>query len=208
MVLRVIGAGLPRTGTSSLNLALQHLLGGKGYHMTVIAGHPFNLGDEWDNALADMMPDWDTIFDGFSSAVDWPTSMFWQEISATYPDAPIILSTRDSAETWVASLEATILPVAREALVSDWSEGRGLLTLLSVLQVRRNGITMRCSKRNMQNTMPKCEDLHPKIALLIGVQQMVGSLCARRWIYLYPKCRSRMSTNVRIGVKSPREIGV
>jgi hypothetical protein len=129
MVLRVIGAGLPRTGTSSLNLALQHLLGGKGYHMTVIAGHPFNLGDEWDNALADMMPDWDTIFDGFSSAVDWPTSMFWQEISATYPDAPIILSTRDSAETWVASLEATILPVAREALVSDWSEGRGLLTL-------------------------------------------------------------------------------
>ena len=129
MALRVIGAGLPRTGTSSLNRALQHLLGGKGYHMTVIPNHPFNPGNEWDNALADKMLDWDKVFDGFSSAVDWPASMFWRELSAAYPDAPIILSTRDSAETWVASLEATILPVAREALVPDWSEGRGLLNL-------------------------------------------------------------------------------
>jgi hypothetical protein len=129
MTLQIIGAGLPRTGTSSLNRALEYLLNGRGYHMTVIPGHPFNLGDEWDRALADDMPDWDKVFAGFTSAVDWPSSMFWRELSVAYPDAPVILSVRNSAETWVQSLEATILPVAREALAPDWSDGRGLLTL-------------------------------------------------------------------------------
>ena len=129
MSLQVIGAGLPRTGTSSLNRALEYLLGGRGYHMSVIPGHPFDLGPSWDSALADKMPNWDTVFDGFTSAVDWPASMFWRELSDAYPDAPVVLSVRDSAETWVQSLEATILPVAREALAPDWNNGRGLLIL-------------------------------------------------------------------------------
>lgn len=44
MGLRIVGAGLPRTGTSSLRLALEQLLGGRCYHMSVIPGHPFDLG--------------------------------------------------------------------------------------------------------------------------------------------------------------------
>ena len=44
MSLRVVGAGLPRTGTRSLKEALEHLLGGRCYHMSVIPGHPFDLG--------------------------------------------------------------------------------------------------------------------------------------------------------------------
>ncbi len=47
----VIGAGLPRTGTYSMHLAMNKLLGGHCYHMaSVFAG-----GDEhanfWDKAL-------------------------------------------------------------------------------------------------------------------------------------------------------------
>src|SRR5262245_4855487 len=100
MTLRVIGAGLPRTGTASLSKALEHLLGGRCYHMSVIPGHPFDLGDGWDTALADGRPDWDLVFDGFIAAVDWPASAFWRELSEAFPDALVLLSTRDSAQTW------------------------------------------------------------------------------------------------------------
>lgn len=65
MKLRVVGAGLPRTGTASLGIALAHLLGGRLYHMSVIPGHPFNLGPGWDLALAGRAPEWDVIFEGF-----------------------------------------------------------------------------------------------------------------------------------------------
>src|SRR5262245_38476008 len=121
MALQIIGAGLPRTGTSSLNRALEYLLDGRGCHMSALPGHPFNLGADWDGALVGNMPDWDKLLDGFVSAVDWPASMFWRELSTAYPEAPVILSVRDNAETWLQSMEATILPVARMALAPDWA---------------------------------------------------------------------------------------
>jgi hypothetical protein len=58
MKLRVVGAGLPRTGTASLTVALERLLGGRVSHMSVIPGHPFNLGTGWNQALAGDTPDW------------------------------------------------------------------------------------------------------------------------------------------------------
>jgi hypothetical protein len=130
MTLQVIGAGLPRTGTSTLRLALEQLLGGPCCHMSAIPGHPFDLGDGWNQALAGGQPDWDEVMAGFVAAVDWPASMFWRELSEAYPDALVLLSERDRAETWWASANATILPVAREALAADWQGGRGLLELL------------------------------------------------------------------------------
>ena len=130
MSLRVVGAGLPRTGTASLVIALERLLGGRCYHMTVIPGHPFNLGAGWDLALADGNPNWDEVFDGFVAAVDWPASMFWHELSNAYPDALVLLSTRDSPDTWWHSCDETLLPFARMALAQDWNDGRGLTDLL------------------------------------------------------------------------------
>jgi hypothetical protein len=129
MSLQVVGAGLPRTATSSQSKALEHLLGGRCYHMSVIPGHPFNLGEGWDLALAGGTLDWGQLFDGFAAAVDWPASSFWREVSETYPDALVLLSTRDSAQTWLESMNATVLPVARMGLAPDWSEGRGLVEL-------------------------------------------------------------------------------
>ncbi len=76
MQLRVVGAGLPRTGTSSLKVALERLLGGRCYHMSAIPGHPFELGAGWDNVLAGGTPDWDQLFEGYVAAVDWPASLF------------------------------------------------------------------------------------------------------------------------------------
>ena len=106
MNLRVIGAGLPRTGTHSLGTALEHLLGGRYYHMSVIPGHPFDLGDGWNRALANQTVDWDQLFEGYVAALDWPASMFWRELSAAYPEALVLLSVRDSAETCLSASPA------------------------------------------------------------------------------------------------------
>ena len=130
MNLRVVGAGLPRTGTSSLKEALERLLGGRCYHMAEIPGHPFDLGAGWNRALAGDTPDWAQLFDGYIAAVDWPASMFWRELSATNPDALVLLSVRDTAEAWWHSADETILPFARMSLAPDWNEGRGFLALL------------------------------------------------------------------------------
>ncbi|MBA3944008.1 MAG: sulfotransferase family protein [Herpetosiphonaceae bacterium] len=115
MNLRVVGAGLPRTGTSSLKTALEQLIGGRCYHMSVLPGHPFDLGVDWNQALAGNMPDWERVFDGYVAAVDWPASLFWRELSAANPDALVLLSVRNSAEAWWHSADDTILPFARMA---------------------------------------------------------------------------------------------
>jgi len=137
MTLQVLGAGLPRTATSSLGVALDQLLGGHRHHMSAIAGHPFDLGDVWRMALTRDTPNWQHVFDGYIAAVDWPASAFWQELSEVYPDALLILSVRDSAQVWYESLAATILPVTRLALDPDWTAGRDLVDLF----VRFTGTT-------------------------------------------------------------------
>ena len=92
MTLQLIGAGLPRTGTASLGLALNYLLSGDVHHMSVIPGHPFDLGEGWNQALHGETPDWDSLFAGYVAAVDWPASHFWRELSTVYPNALILLS--------------------------------------------------------------------------------------------------------------------
>lgn len=47
--------------------------------------------------------DWDRVFDGYQAAVDYPASIFWEELSQVYPDAKIILTVRDP-KRWHASV--------------------------------------------------------------------------------------------------------
>lgn len=130
MTFQVVGAGLPRTGTSSLRRALEQLLDGACLHMSALPGHPFDLGPVWDRALDGMPIDWAGELTGYVASVDWPASAFWSELHAAYPDAYVLLSLRDSPQTWLQSMEATVLPVARTASQPDWTQGRGLTRLL------------------------------------------------------------------------------
>ena len=52
-------------------------------------------------------------------------------MSTVFPDALILLSVRDSAQTWWESADATFLPYARMGLAPDWEHGHGLQTLLA-----------------------------------------------------------------------------
>lgn len=130
MNLKVVGAGLPRTGTSSLKAALERLLGGRCLHMSVLPQHPFDLGPGWRRALRGEPVDWEHLLAGYVAAVDWPSSMFWRELSEANPDALVILSVRDSAEVWQRSFDEMVLPPARQSLAPDWNQGRDLATLL------------------------------------------------------------------------------
>ncbi len=57
--------------------------------------------------------DWPAIYDGFSSAVDWPTARFFRELNETYPQAKFILGHRDP-EMWSESFSETIYRLISE----------------------------------------------------------------------------------------------
>ena len=106
MTVSIIGAGVGRTGTYSLKLALEQLGFGPCHHMEEVL---FNMPSQvplWSAAVKGRA-DWDAIYQGYSSAVDWPTAGFFSELSEAYPEAKFILTVR-SPETWVASFSETI----------------------------------------------------------------------------------------------------
>jgi len=118
MGLRVVGAGVGRTGTHSLKLALEQLLGAPCYHMIEVFGRPDHVR-EWQHAVHGETTDWDHLFDGYAAAVDWPTGAFYDRLMDVYPEAVVLLSSRDDAEAWWRSANATIFQaidrVSREA---------------------------------------------------------------------------------------------
>jgi hypothetical protein len=103
MALKIIGAGLGRTGTASLKVALEQLGMGNCYHMSEVLQDP-PRGKGWIEA-AKGNPDWDNIFDGFGGSVDYPGCTFLDELADYYPDAKIILTTRDPVRWWESTNE-------------------------------------------------------------------------------------------------------
>ena len=85
MALKVIGAGLGRTGTASLKVALEQLGVGRCHHMGEVLADPTQI-QLWIDA-ADGSPDWDALLGVFSASVDYPSCSFWRELSEAYPDA-------------------------------------------------------------------------------------------------------------------------
>jgi hypothetical protein len=121
MALKVVGAGLGRTGTHSLKVALERLLGEPCYHMVEVFKHPEDV-PAWRQAAEGNMPDWHALMEGYGAAVDWPPSAFWRELSEAFPDALILLSIRD-AEKWWTSASSTIfnaIPSRADAENREW----------------------------------------------------------------------------------------
>lgn len=129
MALKVIGAGLGRTGTLSLKLALEHLGFGPCYHMIEIMSAGQVRFPQWLQVVRGA-PDWEAIFEGFASTVDYPTCTYWKELAEHYPEAKVILSTRD-AEGWFDSVQRTIFSPANLARTGEGVMGeffRGAVT--------------------------------------------------------------------------------
>ncbi len=119
MALEIIGAGFGRTGTYSLKAALEQLGFGPCHHMSEVIDNDEQI-TLWTEASAGH-PDFDRIFDGFRSAVDFPVSAIWQDVVAASPGAKVILSDRDP-EDWYGSFSQTILPLILDR--ASWPEAR------------------------------------------------------------------------------------
>lgn len=117
MRLEVIGAGFGRTGTLSLKLALERLGFEKCYHMMEVFQHPEHI-PLWQRAHDGEAVDWEALFEGYRASVDWPSCNLWREQLAAFPDAKVILSTRDPL-AWHESVMNTIWPSSRAAAASD-----------------------------------------------------------------------------------------
>lgn len=85
--MRVIGVGFGRSGTMSLKHALEEVGAGPCFHMIDLIRDPDNV-DPWHDAAVRGEKDWDAMFSGYDSTIDWPGCTFWEELIEVYPDAP------------------------------------------------------------------------------------------------------------------------
>jgi hypothetical protein len=123
----VIGAGLPRTGTNSMYLALEELLGAPCYHMKVMM---FSKGDAhikfWQRALRRKVTpeEWKSFLaqGNFRAGVDYPISFYYKDLMRIYPNAKFILTTR-SPESWYKSVKETIFLTvgSKQSQIMKWT---------------------------------------------------------------------------------------
>jgi len=111
MSIQVIGAGMARTGTLSLKLALEQLGYIKCHHMMEVMQSPANLV-YWNEMEANRTTDFDAMLKGYQAIVDFPGSLYFKELFQQYPDAKVVLSVRD-AEKWYESVHNTIFQVPK-----------------------------------------------------------------------------------------------
>lgn len=150
--MKVIGAGLPRTGTLSQKVALEMLGFGPCYHMVnILTDLP--LTEQWARAM-DGEHDWAAIFGEHRSTVDWPGSYFYRELAAANPEAKVVLSVRDP-EAWEQSMRDTIWDVlyghspmahiskAREFVDPDWRAYTELMSRMWAAQGMFSGGELR-----------------------------------------------------------------
>ncbi|KAH7371102.1 P-loop containing nucleoside triphosphate hydrolase protein [Pyrenochaeta sp. MPI-SDFR-AT-0127] len=120
--LEVIGAGLPRTGTSSFNQALNILLDAPAYH----GGTQATLGPEYEiRSWIEVLSHWPpnspsdkslirrvlkARLDGYAAVTDSPCNGLVEELLELYPDAKVICTVRDP-DAWVKSM-ATVANAA------------------------------------------------------------------------------------------------
>jgi hypothetical protein len=108
-MLEVIGVGYGRTGTLSLKTALERLGFGPCYHAVEFMRHPEHQA-RWEAAFQGN-PQWEEVFAGYRSTVDFPGTAFWRELVDAYPQARVILTVREPQE-WYASMRETFLAFA------------------------------------------------------------------------------------------------
>ena len=112
--LQVLGAGLGRTGTMSMKLALEELGFNPCHHMYETFIHQErNHKPLFNSILHEEDPEeaLKTIFAGYKATMDYPGCLFYEEFMKLNPSAKVILTIRDSPEAWAKSVGNTIFGI-------------------------------------------------------------------------------------------------
>ena len=98
--MKVICAGMAKTGTKSIAKALRHL----GFNVFDWEEQIFDFIDHWFDVFQnDAELDVKRVYQNADAVVDIPGNFFWDEILEAFPDCKVILSERDE-DSWVKSL--------------------------------------------------------------------------------------------------------
>jgi hypothetical protein len=124
MSIKIIGAGFPRTGTTTLKEALEILGYSKTYHFKDLMMMPHRVR-YWKELEEKGATDFDALFEGYQATVDFPGYPYYKILMERYPDAKVILTHRD-IEAWHASTTRTIRPVGAHT-INDRPELAALL---------------------------------------------------------------------------------
>jgi hypothetical protein len=121
MPLELVGAGVGRTGTHSLKIALEQLLGGKCHHMMEVLEHPEEI-PVWTDAIDGKTVDWVALMEPYRCVVDWPGAAFWPELVAANPDALVLLSVRDPKEWYRSGSNTIFIPLNSPPGTNPWMD--------------------------------------------------------------------------------------
>ncbi|KAL9966210.1 hypothetical protein ACROYT_G024249 [Oculina patagonica] len=98
--MKVICAGMLKTGTKSITKALRQL----GFTVFDWEEQNFDFLDHWVDVFHNgVKPDVKRVYQNADAAVDYPGNIFYEEILEVFPDCKVILSERDE-DSWVKSL--------------------------------------------------------------------------------------------------------
>ena len=98
--MKIICAGLSKTGTKSLAKALRIL----GFTVFDFDEHEQFHYEQWYNIYMEgKSPDFVSMYKDVDAVTDLPPGFWFQEIYEAFPDAKVILSLRDNEEVWVQS---------------------------------------------------------------------------------------------------------
>jgi len=106
MSLKIIGAGFPRTGTTTLKQSLETLGFKHVYHMKELLVNPDKL-HYWQTLAETGDTDWESLYQGYDATVDFPGYPWYKAHMKKYPDAKVILTVRDF-DAWYKSVDNTV----------------------------------------------------------------------------------------------------
>lgn len=116
MTIKIIGAGLGRTGTASTWEAFNILNFEKNYHMREVMVTGWNHVDLWIKAynhklngeIDECKKVLKHILDNYDTTLDYPGAIFYKELMDIYPEAKVVLTVRDDGYKWADSVNGSI----------------------------------------------------------------------------------------------------
>ena len=97
--MKIICAGLGKTGTKSITKALRHL----GFVVFDWEEQTFDFLDHWvDVFKSGAQPDVKRVYQNADAVVDFPGNFFWEEMLEAFPESKVVLSEREE-DSWIKS---------------------------------------------------------------------------------------------------------
>ena len=139
MSIKIIGAGLPRTGTNTLKQSLEQLGYKHVYHMKELLVNPDKL-HLWKTLDETGDTDWDALYEGYDGTVDFPGYPWYKEHMKRYPDAKVILN--GSKKSFLPKDYRETSGIKN----SLKSSGKSIWPMLRQVSLKTNYLYMMCAK--------------------------------------------------------------